>query len=34
MEIKIGKAADNTLVINDPQVSRYHALLTQDENGD
>lgn len=32
MKIKIGKAGDNDFVINDPQVSRYHALLTQDEN--
>jgi hypothetical protein len=31
MKIKIGKANDNDFVINDPQVSRYHALLTQDE---
>jgi hypothetical protein len=30
MEIKIGKAADNDFVINDPQVSRYHALLSHD----
>ncbi len=34
MKIKIGKAVDNKLIINDPQVSRYHALLTQEENGD
>jgi len=34
MRVKIGKAADNNLVINDPQVSRYHALLTQEDNGD
>ena len=34
MKINIGKAADNKLVINDPQVSRYHALLTQEDNGD
>ena len=34
MKVKIGKAADNNLVINDPQVSRYHALLTQEDNGD
>ena len=33
MKIKIGKAPDNNLVINDPQVSRYHALLTQEDNG-
>ncbi|MDR0349505.1 MAG: FHA domain-containing protein [Tannerella sp.] len=32
MKIKIGKANDNDFVINDPQVSRYHALLTQDED--
>ena len=34
MKVKIGKAPDNNLVINDPQVSRYHALLTQEDNGD
>ncbi|MDR1097933.1 MAG: FHA domain-containing protein [Tannerella sp.] len=34
MKVKIGKASDNDFVINDPQVSRYHALLTQDENRD
>ncbi|MDR0573491.1 MAG: FHA domain-containing protein [Tannerella sp.] len=34
MKIKIGKAVDNKLIINDPQVSRYHALLTQEDNGD
>jgi hypothetical protein len=33
MKVKIGKAADNDFVVNDPQVSRYHAQLTQDENG-
>ncbi|MDR2775049.1 MAG: FHA domain-containing protein [Tannerella sp.] len=33
MKVKIGKAADNDFVINDPQVSRYHAQLTQDEKG-
>ena len=34
MNIKIGKAADNNHVIDDPQVSRYHAILTQEDNGD
>ena len=34
MKIKIGKALDNNLVIDDQQVSRYHAVLVQDENGD
>ena len=34
MKIKIGKAPDNKFIINDPQVSRFHALLTKDENGD
>ena len=34
MKITIGKATDNMLVIDDPQVSRYHALLTLDDNGD
>ena len=34
MKIKIGKAADNNLVIDDPQVSRYHAILTNEDNGD
>jgi hypothetical protein len=34
MEIKIGKAIDNQFIINDPQVSRYHALLMQDLFGD
>jgi len=34
MKIKIGKAPDNKIIINDPQVSRYHALLTQEDNGD
>ena len=32
MKIKIGKAPDNKFIINDPQVSRYHALLTKDDN--
>jgi hypothetical protein len=31
MKIKIGKASDNDFVIEDPQVSRYHALLVVDE---
>ena len=34
MRIKIGKATDNNLVIDDPHVSRYHAILVQDDNGD
>ena len=34
MKITIGKATDNMFVINDPQVSRYHSLLTLDDNGD
>ena len=34
MKIKIGKAADNHFVIDNPQVSRYHAILTQEDNGD
>ena len=34
MKITIGKAKDNTFVIDDPQVSRYHALLSPEENGD
>ena len=31
MNITIGRAEDNTFVINDPEVSRYHAVLTRDE---
>ena len=34
MKITIGKAKDNLFVIDDAQVSRYHAVLSQDENGD
>ena len=34
MKIKIGKAEGNTFIVNNPQVSRYHALLMQDDNGD
>jgi len=34
MKINIGKALDNIFVIDDPQVSRYHALLTQEGDGD
>ena len=34
MKIKIGKAPDNKLIINDPHVSRYHALFTKDDNGE
>jgi len=33
MEIKIGKANDNTLIIDRPEVSRHHAVLTEDETG-
>ncbi len=33
MELKIGKAKNNDVVIEDPHVSRYHALLKQGENG-
>jgi hypothetical protein len=33
MNIKVGKAGDNDFVIDDPKVSRYHALLSKDENG-
>ena len=34
MNITIGRAEDNTFVIKDPEVSRYHAALTREENGD
>ena len=34
MKITIGKAEDNSFVIKDPEVSRYHAALTKEENGD
>ena len=34
MRITVGKAEDNSFVIKDPEVSRYHAMLTQEENGD
>lgn len=34
MNISIGKAEDNIVVIKDPEVSRYHAVLTRDEAGD
>ena len=33
MIIKIGKAPDNDYVVNDPHVSRHHALLTRDDQG-
>lgn len=33
MVIKIGKADDNDFIVNDPQVSRYHAQLLREENG-
>ena len=31
MKITIGRAEDNTFVINDSEVSRYHAVLTRDD---
>ena len=34
MKITIGKAEDNAFVIRDPEVSRYHAALTREDNGD
>ncbi|MDR2471948.1 MAG: FHA domain-containing protein [Tannerella sp.] len=34
MEIKIGKAADNNYVIDDPEASRYHAVLLVRDGGD
>ena len=34
MKITIGKAEDNSFVIKDPEVSRYHAVLMQGDNGD
>ena len=34
MKITIGKAEDNSFVIRDPEVSRYHAALTREDNGD
>jgi len=33
MNITIGRAEDNTFVINDPEVSRYHAVLMSGEGG-
>ncbi len=33
MKIKIGKADDNDLVVDNPHVSRHHASLTRDEHG-
>ncbi|MDR3252587.1 MAG: FHA domain-containing protein [Tannerella sp.] len=33
MNIRVGKAGDNDFVIDDPKVSRYHALLSKDEAG-
>ncbi|MDR2918140.1 MAG: FHA domain-containing protein [Tannerella sp.] len=33
MIIRIGKAADNDFVVNDPYISRYHARLGRDETG-
>ena len=34
MKIKIGKAKDNDFVIEDPQVSRYHAILVEETPGE
>jgi len=34
MGITIGKAEDNAFVIKDAEVSRYHAVLTREANGD
>ena len=34
MKITIGKAEDNYFVIRDQEVSRYHAALTREDNGD
>ena len=34
MKITIGKTEDNTFVIKEPDVSRYHATLTREDNGD
>jgi len=34
MNITIGRAEDNTFVIKDPEVSRYHASLIRDDSGD
>ena len=34
MKISIGKATDNKYIINDQQVSRYHASLTKEDDGD
>ncbi|MCD7978756.1 MAG: FHA domain-containing protein [Tannerellaceae bacterium] len=33
MVIKIGKASDNHFIIHHPHVSRYHAVLTREEDG-
>jgi len=33
MNITIGRAEDNIFVIKDPEVSRYHAVLTRDDSG-
>lgn len=34
MVVRIGKAKDNEFVVNDPYVSRYHAKLTKNEEGE
>lgn len=34
MTVRIGKAKDNEFVIDDPYVSRYHAKLTKNEQGE
>jgi hypothetical protein len=34
MKLKIGKAADNEVIIDDLYVSRYHAILYTDDKGD
>ncbi|MDR1747002.1 MAG: FHA domain-containing protein [Tannerella sp.] len=34
MIVKIGKAEDNDYVANDTYVSRYHAILREEDNGD
>ena len=33
MNITIGRSEDNTFVIKEPEVSRYHAVLTRDDSG-
>ena len=34
MVVRIGKAEDNDFVVNDPYVSRYHAQLTRNDQGE